>query len=397
MSEARNNRDKVFKIIYIALLAVYAGFLVYLYYNQVAALLDDSGRFESDTVVHIRMAVWDGYYHSLAAFVYLFFTKIFNLGWGLILSVILLAALTVGAIPLTAKLVREALNRSGVSLPDYLVWIISFAGNILIAFYVKAANRAHYIGYQSPNMWHNSTYIFMRFFAILTLLSFLKLYDDYKSGVSLKNWLVFTLLLTVTTGFKASFLTVFAPVLAIVLLRDLCRKTKFINVFVMALSVIPPMAVMVLQSIVMSGTDGSNGYAIKPFAALSMRGDHPKATVILSVLFPLVLLLAHIKDFYKDKYYFWSLVMWAIGFLEVFLFIETGERALDSNFMWGYSIALFFLFVSSMVRLFKDIFVEKTSLIQKIICYVAAAVLVWHVISGINYFCILLSGVTYFA
>ena len=89
--------------------------------------------------------------------------------------------------------------------------------------------------------------------------------------------------------------------------------------------------------------------------------------------------------------------MWAVGFVEVFLFIETGERALDSNFMWGYSISLFFLFVSSMIRLFKDLFVEKTSIVVKIICCVAAAALVWHVASGINYLSILYSGVTYFA
>ena len=57
----------------------------------------------------------------------------------------------------------------------------------------------------------------------------------------------------------------------------------------------------------------------------------------------------------------------------------------------------FFLFVSSMIKMFKDLFVEKTSIVVKIICCVAAAALVWHVVSGINYLTILYSGVTYFA
>ena len=393
----REKSKKVYKILYIVALTVYAGVLMYLYYHQMSAVLTGSTRFESDSAVHYTMAVRDGYYHSLAAFVYLLLSWISQPDVTMVLVAILLTALTVGAIPLTARLVKEILARSGESLEEYLVWVIAFAGNILMAFYVKAVNRAHYIGYQCPNMWHNSTYIFMRFFAILTLIAFLKVYDDYKNGVPMKEWVIFTLLLTVTTGFKASFLTVFAPVLAIVLLRDLCRKTKFVNVFVMALSVVPPMAVMVLQSIVMSGAGGSNGYAIKPFAALSMRGDHPKAALILSILFPLVLFLAHVKDFYKDRFYLWSLVMWAVGFLEAFLFIETGERSLDSNFLWGYSIALFFLFVSSMVRLFKDFCNRQAPLFTGVICYIAAATLVWHVYSGINYLRILLSGVTYFA
>lgn len=393
----RERSEKVYKILYIVALTVYAGVLMYLYYHQMSAVLTGSTRFESDSAVHYTMAVRDGYYHSLAAFVYLLLSWISQPDVTMVLVAILLTALTVGAIPLTARLVKEILARSGETLEEYLVWVIAFAGNILTAFYVKAVNRAHYIGYQCPNMWHNSTYIFMRFFAILTLIAFLKVYDDYKNGVPMKEWVIYTLLLTVTAGFKASFLTVFAPVLAIVLLRDLCRKTKFVNVFVMALSVIPPMAVMVIQSIVMSGAGGSNGYAIKPFAALSMRGDHPKAALILSILFPLVLFFAHVKDFYKDKFYLWSLVMWVVGFLEAFLLIETGERSLDSNFLWGYSIALFFLFVSSAVRLFKDLCNRQASLLAKIICYIAVATLLWHVYSGINYLRILLSGVTYFA
>ena len=52
------------------------------------------------------------------------------------------------------------------------------------------------------------------------------------------------------------------------------------------LSVIPSLAVMALQSMVLGGE--GNGFAIAPFKALSMRGDHPKVAVIVSVLFPLM-------------------------------------------------------------------------------------------------------------
>lgn len=164
----------------------------------------------------------------------------------------------------------------------------------------------------------------------------------------------------------------------------------------MALSVVLPIGVMILQSIVMSGTNGSNGYTISPFTALAMRGDHPKATLILSVLFPLVVLFTHIKDFYKDKLYFGTLIMWVVSFLEVFLFLETGERNLDSNFFWGYSIALFFVFLVSMYVCIKDYLKNKLKISAKIILSLETVILLWHVYSGVWYYVLLFSGVTYF-
>ena len=397
MEPAVIKQNRISKIIYIAVLAVYSAALAYLFYHQLLALLfGEAARFESDTAAHVSFAVYSGYYHSLAAFIYLFFFKVFGLKAGIILTTATLTAVTVLAIPFTGSLICEAVSRTEYTVPLWAVRLISVFANVHVAFYLAAANKQHYIGYQCANMWHNSTYIFMRLFAILTLIAFLRIYDGYEEGINIRKWLGFTLLLTVTTGFKASFLTVFAPLLAILLLRDLLYGEKFKRVCGMAASVILPIAVMILQSIVMSGEGGSNGYVIRPFAALKMRGDHPKVTLILSVAFPLVVFLIHVIDFYKDKFYFWSLVMWAIGFLEVFLFMETGERAKDSNFMWGYSISLFFLFITSMVKVVRDLLNKETGMVRRILCIAGVPIMLWHVISGIWYFVLLLTGVTYF-
>ena len=390
-------QNKISKIIYIAVLAVYVVALAYLYYHQLLVLkYGPESMFESDTAVHVSFAVYSGYYHSLAAFIYLFCVKVFGLNVGIVLITAILTAVTILAIPLTGRLICEGVSRTEYTVPLWAVRLISVFANIHVAFYLAAANKQHYIGYQCANMWHNSTYIFMRLFAILTLIAFFKIYDGYEEGIVFSKWLKFTLLLTVTTGFKASFLTVFAPLLAILLFRDLLYGEKFKRVLGMAASVVLPIIVMIIQSIVMSGTDGSNGYRIRPFLTLSMRGDHPKVTLVLSVAFPLLILFIHISDFFKDNYYFWTWVMWAIGFAEVFLFVETGERAKDSNFMWGYSICLFFLFLMSMVKLVRDLLSKETSMVRKILCYVSVPVLLWHVISGIWYFALLLTGVTYF-
>ncbi len=379
------------KIVFFIFLLIYTISLVFLYYNQLKYPI--TGRFESDTAVHVDFALNQHYYHSLAAFIYLFLS-IFK--FSDILIALVLAIATSITVFFTFKLLKAFNEHFKGEINDNILYVVSFFANFVMGFYIKAANKQHYIGYENANMWHNSTYVFMRLFAVLTIIAFLKLYLNYKEKIDVKDYLIYTLLLTVTTGFKASFLTVFAPMLAIILLVDLCKGAKFKRVFVMALSVVLPMGVMVLQSIVMSGSDNSNGYTISPFTALAMRGDHPKATLILSVLFPLIVLFTHVKDFYKDKLYFGTLIMWAVSFLEVFLLLETGERNLDSNFFWGYSIALFFVFLVSMYVAIKDYFKNKPKLSAKIILSLETVILLWHVISGVWYYVLLFSGVTYF-
>ncbi len=388
----KTGRVNISKLVYIIFLLAYTGVLVFLFYNQL--LYPETGLFESDTSAHVSFAVEKGYYHSLAAFIYVLFNKIGLLN---VLTATTLSVMCSGAVVLTARLLKDVFLLYGEEVNGSFIYVISFLSNVVMGFYVGSINKRHYIGYENANMWHNSTYIFMRFFALCTLIFFIKLYNGYKEKVSIKNWIVYTLLLTIATGFKASFLTVFAPLLCLMLLYDLIKGTKFIRVFVMALSVVPSLFVMLLQSIAMGG-GGENGYIISPFTALSMRGEHPKVTLVLSVLFPLLVLLPHLKDAHKDKPYFLSLIMWAIGFMEVFLFAESGERELDGNFFWGYSISLFFVFMMSMVRLYRDF---KVSLRVKKKLYIVyncftAVILVWHAVSGVWYLGLLLTGVTYF-
>lgn len=385
------SEKKATKIIFIISLLIYSGLLFYLFYNQL--LYGETGRFESDTFVHVRFAVEDHYFHSLCALFYVLFS--FFPGSKILIS-IMLTAVTVLAIPATNRLIKVVLQKYSIELSKGYVYLISFVSNILSAFYLPFASRQHYIGYECANMWHNSTYLFMRLFAIYSLILFIKLYDSYKEKLTFKQWLSFSVVLMLTTGFKASFLTVFAPLMAVLLLVDLFKKTKFLKVFSFALTVLPSMAVMYLQSLILGGADSGNGYAISPFTALSLRGDHPKVTLILSVLFPLCVLFFCFSELKKNRIYFYSIVLWAVAFLEVFLLVETGERSLDGNFMWGYSIALFFVFIESIIVSVKRFLENRNKPIFVIEFIVSTLILLWHICSGVWYFSLLLTGVTYF-
>ena len=64
------------KIVFFIFLLIYTISLIFLYYNQLQYPV--TGRFESDTAVHVDFAVNKHYYHSLAAFIYLFLSLYYD-------------------------------------------------------------------------------------------------------------------------------------------------------------------------------------------------------------------------------------------------------------------------------------------------------------------------------
>lgn len=393
------------------LVILYACTLLFLYYNQ--TLYFQTGIFESDLPYHLKFAVEDKFFYSFTTFLYL--ALYYLPGFNYLVAIFLMAA-SIGSIYLTSLLLGKILERNKITVNKAYVDFSALVLNFVIGFYISWAGKSHYVAYQSGNLWHNSTYIFMRFFALLCLLAFLKYHETYKSGTNLKQWFLLSILLMVTTGIKASFFTVFGPVMALTLLYDLCKGTKFVRVFTAALTVVPSFAVVLYQNIVLFGNDTGNGFVIKPFYTLSLRGEHPKVTVILSILFPLMVGVMHIKDVWKNKYYTFSILFFLLGFIEVFLFAESGARSKDGNFLWGYAISIFVIFAMSMVLFIKDIqevLLKKNSnssgfrrasgagsnaikAVKKVWTILTLLVLIWHFVSGIWYYMLLLTGVTYF-
>ena len=394
MNLSKQTDNKLFKIIFAASLIVYAAACFYLFYNQLVSTTPSLS--SSDTSVHVRMAVEDGFLYSLNSYIYLLFSKtpFMNVGIACFLTIA-----TVLSVYFTYILIKRIVSLYAFKVKDPWLGLLAFMCNFTMGFYVKFLNAQHYIGYQNANMWHNSTYLVMRVCAVATLILFVDMYVQKPDTA--ERLVFFSVMLAVTTAFKPSFATVFCPFMALLLLYDwIIKKEKFMRIFTRALTVVPSLFVIVIESKVFFGAETGNGYEIAPFVALSERGDHPKAALILSILFPLAVFIVHITDFYKDKIYCSSLVIWLMGFLLVFFLRETGSRSGDGNFLWGYSIALFVLFTASALKVLKDIKIHGFFKDKNIIfdLYVIASIVLfsWHVISGIWYFILLLGGNTYF-
>ncbi len=402
--------DKLIMIVFFVITAVYGGLCFYLFYNQSLQGTGYVYAFESDLPYHISMVVDDGWYYSLTAFIYLALYKLAQ--GGTVLIAVFLALTAAATIIATWKLLELLLD--GEKLPAMGG---ALALNFVMPFFIKWAGMYRYVSYQSGNVWHNSTYICMRLLAVIFLYFYIRYEKDYaEKGLGIKRWLILAVLLALTTFVKPSFLTVFAPALAIKLLADLIsKKTKFLRALIMGLIVVPSLGVMFWQNSILFGEDTENGYRISFMETFSLHADHPKVTVILSLAFPIAVAIAEIvtivkvliernraktggeitPDFgptaIKDGSYIFSGIMAVIGFALAILLIETGSRSRDGNFLWGYSIALFILYLTSYKRWFMYLREKKW-----ISCALCGAVFVYQIICGAIFFTRLFSGESYF-
>ena len=338
--------NKYVKPISWVVLSIYGVACLYLFYMQSIQPLDYNNRyFQSDLPYHISMIIDDGWYYSFTAYAYQLLYGIF--GRSTVGIALFLAVLAVLGIVLTERLVRMLLGEEKMTA---LTFCGSVALNLVMPFFWTMAGQYRYVSYQAGNIWHNSTYQCMKVLALAVILCYLKIEKGYEKHIDLKQWVWFVILLVVCTGVKPSFLTVFAPAMACKLLWDLFHRVPFKQIFIFGCAVLPACGVVLWQNAVLFGEETGQGFSLQPWFTFSLHADRPKLAVLCSIAFPLVVAVCSLKALFRDKKYFFAWVMTGIGFLEALLLAETGSRANDGNFLWGYSFALFYIYVLSFVK-----------------------------------------------
>lgn len=391
MNMDQTKKNKITLYLLTALLVVYGLACAYLYYQQ--SFFVKGGSFESDLPFHISMAVDDHWFYSLTAVLYqLFFLTPFGHG----LTAGFLAIVTVATVYATYALLQLITEKK---YSKSLMLLLAFALNVIMPAFVEWAHFQRYIGYQSASIWHNSTYTCMKLLSVLVMYFYIRYEKKYRDGLSIKEWIWFALLLVVANGIKPSFCMVFAPVMAIGLLVDLFRKVPFRQVFLFGLAVVPSLFVILWQNVVLFGNDTGNGIVINPGYTLALRGTHPKVTFLLSIAFPLFILLFTLKDLIKDKLYGFVWMMWFFSLLEVYFFTEAGKRAKDANFLWGYAIGIFFITLMALVKYLQKMKAQdgiwNIKYIKKGFLVAGGLLFVYQVGCGIYFFSQLMQGITY--
>lgn len=391
--EIRNRKKKKYAVWLLwSAIAVYGGMCLYLFYMQsIQPMVEDNLYFMSDLPYHISMIVDDNWYYSFTAYIYQILHFLARGGTALIAA--FLAAMTVLCIGLTEKLLRLLAGRERA---DAVTLAGALALNLVMPFYWAYAGNYRYLSYQAGNIWHNSTYQCMKPLALAVMIYYIKVETGYRERMTVRQWAALAALLFVCTGVKPSFLTVFAPVLAVKLLTDLWKKVPFKQVFLLGSTVLPACGVILWQNMVLFGEDTGHGIDFSPWYTFSLHANRTKLAVLCSIAFPLAILLFSVKELWRDKRYLFVWGMTGVGFAQALCLVETGSRSRDGNFLWGYCIAVFLVFVISFEKwllLWKK---RGQGLFYKIAFGVSGCVFAYQVFCGVYFFARLLTGETYF-
>lgn len=250
------------------------------------------------------------------------------------------------------------------------------------------------IGYLNYTIYHNPTQNLMMIFVVPVSLFALRavVAQPYRNG----NQRVFltalsALLLTLMTLSKPSYLIALLPALGLAVLYRLVRRLPVdwrLLIFGLGL---PAVLMLALQYIVAYGDPDRASVQIGVltfFRAHDLQGRDVLLRHLLSLVFPLVAYLLHLKYALKDDYLNFSWLVFGVSLIWSSFFYEGGARLLHGNFVWTAYAALFVLMFSTILFLLKHYAARAYKLTPGAVATLIAFGL--HVISGVRlYFAIL--------
>jgi len=419
----KSKLDSVFSILLWLLIWGYGVGCLYLYFMQSVQPTEGSIYFFSDLSKHISMIIDDGWYYSFTAVAYqVLYHLCGQTTWGIAMF---LALIMVGTIWLMKQMLQVLFQKfSGETLPEAFYLGGALLLQFMMAIFWPYAGEYRYISYQSGNLWHNSTYLCMRILTVAIMIMYFDLMESYKSKPDWKKMTLFSVLLFICTGVKPSFLTVFAPIMALKLLWDLFHKIAFKNIFLFGLTVIPACLVVLWQNVVLFGGDSESTIVFYPGYAFSLHALRPRLAIICSVAFPISILAVTILLWLFRKFilkkqgsylvwllgekgnelYFFIWGMTALGFAIAYCLAEAGKRSRDGNFLWGYFITIFLVNIISFwvfvmqIKKRKEIVTGNKILLTglDVACVLQGLVLIYQIYGGVYFWRMLLRGMTYF-
>jgi hypothetical protein len=210
-----------------------------------------------------------------------------------------------------------------------------------------------YLGRFVPQVWHNSTTIFLFPFAILLFWKQLMVFDlSYKSNI--KDIIILNILVFTNAAIKPSFLFVYLPITFLFLLnkfRSFYNKDFWLNLTPLLTGAI----LIIIQSYLIfklelgglqeSDSNIAISYPFKILSSLIPFWYIPIA-FLLSFLLPICTTLLY-KEILTYKPYLFSLSLTVTGILISAFFYETGFRMYHGNMFWQNIICSYLLFLST--------------------------------------------------
>ena len=254
-------------------------------------------------------------------------------------------------------------------------------------------DRYMYIGSYTPNVWHNSTILFLFPFALMLFdLSYkqLQVYDAKRNG-----WIL--LLIALNLFIKPSFFFVFICAYPVMLLYKYRFRKEFwfsiIPVFLGGVLLIGQY--IIIYKINTQVIKDTSSVVFMPFwKNPELREDiiNIPVSMFFSLLFPLTYFILNFRKLIQNQLFWYTFLSFAVSVLIFFFISESGPRASHGNFYWQIVITTWLCFFVALVALLKDFKSEAKSVKNSVLIFLFG---IHTVMGGIYLAKILITGSYY--
>ena len=220
--------------------------------------------------------------------------------------------------------------------------LVSLVVNLATAVWMPRGGY-WYQGTIGGTIYHNTTYIMLQPLALIAFFLFLSL-AEHHGQLQWRSWAALTVLLTVATAIKPSYLFAFAPALLVALVVDLIRthgKALQWEVW-LGCTVLPGILLCIIQAKVLFTGGDDSGMALifttdfDPEKVLwGVFNYSAKHGLVRSLVFVGAVVLLLFRQWRGAYAYKFSLLLFAVSLAEALLLVESGERLYHANLWWG--------------------------------------------------------------
>jgi hypothetical protein len=237
----------------------------------------------------------------------------------------------------------------------------------------------------APNLWFNATFILTMPFAILLFFSAI----SWLRTLSLRSWLRVLICCLMSVLTKPNYVLAFIPALGVaVLIRIALFQKREVARALLCFAGLTLVAVFMLglqyaDSYLRSGatpsaSGASSPFIIAPFAVWKLYSPNILASLLLSIAFPLSVAILYFDKIKANLTTLLAWGVWVVAMLQYILLAETGEYFRDGNWGWGSNIAMYIVFLISMMVVLSEPRSPRF--------YLVAVVWALHLATGIYYF-----------
>ncbi len=265
---------------------------------------------------------------------------------------------------------------SAIEVNKPVVFLLSVM--MLFIFCLPGLNILHektfYIGQLAPNVWHNSTVIFLMPFSIVL---YFKTYEYILEDSHAKNLPPQILVLIILNVLiKPSFLFVLIPSAMLfwffrtVNSSNYLKNAKKLTPFILGIIFIVIEYYIIYKLNYTSNVvdkDKNSGVIISPLEVWQHFSDSIPIAIFTSCFFPIVYILFSLGVVLKSKLVQFAGINYLLAVFIWALFAEDGYRKFHGNFYWQVVVAGYLLFFCLVINFTKDIKLNRLNITQQLV------------------------------